>query len=82
MYHKIYETWESKEESMLAMKALVRKAKERLGWSINKFATHYCIPQRTIEDWIRGIRQPPTYVFNMLYSDILDLIEEMKERSC
>lgn len=30
------------------------------------FATRFCIPKRTVEDWCRGTRTPPDYVRLMI----------------
>lgn len=40
------------------------------GLSQAAFATRYCIPRRTVEDWCRGLRTPPDYVRLSLARDI------------
>lgn len=40
----------------------IRNIRECAGLSQAKFATHFCIPARTIEDWERGARKCPDYL--------------------
>lgn len=40
----------------------IRDIREQTGLSQAKFATRFCIPPRTIEDWERGVRKCPDYV--------------------
>lgn len=40
------------------------------GPSQSAFATRYCIPRRTVEDWCRGLRTPPDYVRLLLARDL------------
>ena len=40
----------------------IRDIREHTGLSQAKFATRYCIPLRTIEDWERGARKCPNYL--------------------
>lgn len=46
---------------------LFKRMRERTGMTLNEFATYFCIPQRTIEDWEAGKRTPPVYIYNLLY---------------
>lgn len=44
------------------------------GLSQRKLAERFCIPYRTIEDWCRGLHNPPDYV-RMMMQECLGLIE-------
>lgn len=40
----------------------IRDIRQRTGLSQAAFATRYCIPTRTLEDWERGARSCPDYL--------------------
>ena len=40
----------------------IRDIRQHTGLSQVAFATHYCIPRRTLEDWERGARSCPSYL--------------------
>ena len=40
------------------------------GLSQARFAERYCMPRRTVEDWCRGLRNPPDYVRLLLAKDM------------
>lgn len=40
----------------------IRDIRQRTGLSQAAFATRYCIPTRTLEDWERGVRSCPDYL--------------------
>lgn len=44
----------------------IKEIRHRTGLSQVKFCEEYGIPRRTLEDWERGINNPPEYVIRML----------------
>lgn len=40
----------------------IRDIRQHTGLSQAAFATRYCIPTRTVEDWERGVRTCPDYL--------------------
>ena len=44
----------------------IRDIRQHTGLSQAAFATRYCIPTRTLEDWERGVRSCPDYLRLML----------------
>lgn len=44
----------------------IKEIRQRTGLSQVKFCEAYGIPRRTLEDWERGINNPPEYVIRML----------------
>lgn len=40
----------------------IRDIRQRTGLSQVKFATRYCIPRRSVEDWESGLRECPGYL--------------------
>ena len=40
----------------------IRDIRQHTGLSQVAFATRYCIPTRTLEDWERGVRSCPDYL--------------------
>ena len=52
----------------------VREIAASTGLSQRKLAERFCIPYRTIEDWCRGLHNPPDYV-RMMMQECLGLIE-------
>ena len=40
----------------------IRDIRQHTGLSQAAFATRYCIPTRTLEDWERGVRRCPDYL--------------------
>lgn len=40
----------------------IRDIRQHTGLSQAAFATRYCIPTRTLEDWERGVRSCPDYL--------------------
>lgn len=40
----------------------IRDIRQNTGLSQAAFATRYCIPTRTLEDWERGVRSCPDYL--------------------
>lgn len=47
----------------------IRGIRQHTGLSQAAFATRYCIPTRTLEDWERGLRSCPDYLRLMLAED-------------
>ena len=55
------------------MKTITQKIKEarlQAGLTQKDLASLYGIPRRTVEDWDRGIHEPPEYVANLLIDRI------------
>jgi hypothetical protein len=48
----------------------IRDIRQHTGLSQAAFATHYCIPTRTLEDWERGVRSCPDYLRLLLAKDV------------
>jgi len=44
----------------------VKEIRADLGMTQQKFSDYFGIPKRTIQDWERGLRTPPTYVIRLL----------------
>lgn len=44
----------------------IREIRKLTGLSAQKFGDLYGIPLRTVQNWERGIRQPPEYVLVLL----------------
>ena len=53
----------------------VREIAALAGMSQRKLAERFCIPYRTIEDWCRGLHNPPDYV-RLMMQECLGLIEQ------
>lgn len=53
----------------------VREIAALSGLSQRKLAERFCIPYRTIEDWCRGLHNPPDYV-RLMMQECLGLIEQ------
>lgn len=56
---------------------IIRKLREETGLNRKKFALHFGIPLRTIEDWEAGRRTPPEYIprlikYQMEYEKIME----------
>lgn len=47
----------------------IRDIRQHTGLSQVAFATRYCIPRRTLEDWERGINTCPSYLRLLLAQD-------------
>lgn len=47
----------------------IRDIRQHTGLSQVAFATRYCIPTRTLEDWERGVRRCPDYLRLLLAQD-------------
>lgn len=54
----------------------IKEIRALTGMSQAKFAKKYEIPQRTLESWEMGDRNPPEYVLKMLERIVLEDIEE------
>lgn len=48
----------------------IRDIRQHTGLSQATFATRYCIPTRTLEDWERGVRNCPNYLRLLLAKDV------------
>lgn len=48
----------------------IRDIRQHTGLSQAAFATRYCIPTRTLEDWERGVRSCPDYLRLLLAKDV------------
>lgn len=48
----------------------IKDIRKRTGLPQAKFATRYCIPTRTIEDWERGVRKCPDYLRLLLAQSV------------
>lgn len=48
----------------------IRDIRQHTGLSQAAFATRYCIPTRTLEDWERGARSCPDYLRLLLAKDV------------
>lgn len=44
----------------------VKEIRTRTGLSQAKFAEHFCIPRRTVENWESGVNSCPPYVLRLL----------------
>ncbi len=44
--------------------------RQAVGWSQQKFASHFGIPVGTLRNWEQGIAKPPEYVFTMIFQSI------------
>lgn len=44
----------------------IKAIRSSLGLTQVAFAARYGIPRRTVEDWERGLREPPEYVITMI----------------
>lgn len=44
----------------------IKELRTRTGLSQSKFASHFGIPVRTLQDWEQKKRTPPTYVVDMM----------------
>ena len=44
----------------------IKKLRQQTGLSQQAFAERYHIPKRTIENWERGVNEPPPYVLELL----------------
>lgn len=44
----------------------IKEIRKLTGLSQVKFSERYEIPRRTLEDWERGVSNPPAYVLNLL----------------
>lgn len=53
----------------------MRSIIEYTGLSQAKFAEKFCIPRRTVEDWARGVSQPPSYI-RLMICQLLGLIDK------
>ena len=47
--------------------------REKTGLSINKFASQYSIPPRTLQDWIYNKSRTPDYVKKLIVYTLLDI---------
>lgn len=54
----------------------IKEIRALSGLSQAKFAKKYEIPQRTLESWEMGDRNPPAYVLKMLERIVQEDIEE------
>lgn len=48
----------------------IRDIRQHTGLSQAAFATRYCIPTRTLEDWERGVSRCPDYLRLLLAKDV------------
>lgn len=48
----------------------IKEARKQAGLTQKALSTLYGIPRRTIEDWERGLHEPPDYVANLLIARI------------
>lgn len=48
----------------------IKDIRAHTGLSQAAFATRYCIPTRTLEDWERGVRSCPDYLRLLLAKDV------------
>lgn len=48
----------------------IRDIRQHTGLSQVAFATRYCIPTRTLEDWERGVSRCPDYLRLLLAKDV------------
>ena len=53
-----------------------RSIRKLSGLTQRAFAQTYGIPQRTVENWDEGQREPPVYLLELILSDILTAREE------
>lgn len=44
----------------------IKEARKKAGLTQLQLASFYGIPRRTVEDWERGVHEPPEYVANLL----------------
>lgn len=51
-------------------KATVRELRARTGMTQAQFSAYIAMPQRTLEDWERGVRIPPDYVVRLIAEKI------------
>ena len=49
----------------------IRKLREETGLNRKKFAEHFQIPLRTVEEWEAGRRKPPEYIPRLIKYQIL-----------
>ena len=49
----------------------LKTARISVGWTQKMLSDKFEIPKRTIEDWERGIRVPPSYVQKLLLKEML-----------
>ena len=56
---KVAEIWD-------AAHVTVKEIRTRTGLSQTKFAEHFCIPRRTLENWESGVNSCPPYVLRLL----------------
>ncbi len=50
----------------VADKMGMKEIRQRTGWSQSKFAEHFGIPVRTLQQWEQGKSAPPSYVTRMI----------------
>lgn len=61
----------------MSMPMNIRDLRKQLGDTQSEFARRYNIPFRTIQNWEAGVRKPPEYILNLLYSRVReDLINK------
>lgn len=48
----------------------IRDIRKQLGDTQSEFARRYNIPFRTIQNWEAGVRKPPKYILDLLYSRV------------
>lgn len=44
----------------------MKEIRKKTGWSQSKFAEHFGIPVRTLQQWEQGKSVPPSYVTRMI----------------
>lgn len=44
----------------------IKELRNLAGMTQKGFAEYFGIPQRTVEDWERGVRVPPVYVLELI----------------
>ena len=54
----------------------LKAAKKAAGMSQQKMADEMLIPKRTIEDWERGIFEPPAYLQRFIFNELAARAEE------
>lgn len=58
----------------------LKAAKKAAGMSQQKMADEMLIPKRTIEDWERGIFEPPAYLQRFVLNELAERAEELAKQ--
>ena len=58
----------------------LKAAKKAAGMSQQKMADKMLIPKRTIEDWERGIFEPPAYLQRFVLNELAERAEKLAKQ--